>query len=55
VGRSSQNRIVNFTGPSMEERLLGEYRQVRITRAGPNSLVGEMVAADGGGTPCRMI
>jgi tRNA-2-methylthio-N6-dimethylallyladenosine synthase len=43
VGRTSQNRVVNFTGPSTEEDLLGEYRQVRITRAGANSLVGEMV------------
>ena len=44
IGRTSQNRVVNFTGPGMEEKLLGEYRRVRITRAGPNSLVGEMVA-----------
>jgi tRNA-2-methylthio-N6-dimethylallyladenosine synthase len=42
VGRTSQNRIVNFTGPGMEEDLLGQYRRVRITRAGPNSLIGEM-------------
>ena len=52
IGRTSQNRVVNFTGPGPEdapegaanEKLLGEYRRVRITRAGPNSLVGEMVA-----------
>ena len=39
AGRTSSNRVVNFTSPL--ENLLGEYVQVRITRAGPNSLVGE--------------
>jgi tRNA-2-methylthio-N6-dimethylallyladenosine synthase len=39
AGRTSSNRIVNFTSP--RENLLGEYIQVRIARAGPNSLVGE--------------
>jgi tRNA-2-methylthio-N6-dimethylallyladenosine synthase len=41
AGRSSSNRVVNFT--SLRERLLGEYVQVKILRAGPNSLVGEHV------------
>jgi tRNA-2-methylthio-N6-dimethylallyladenosine synthase len=46
IGRTSQNRVVNFTAPAHQERrLLGEYRRVRITRAGPNSLVGEIAAA----------
>ena len=40
-GRSTSNRVVNFVSPC--ENLLGEYVQVRITRAGPNSLVGEQV------------
>jgi tRNA-2-methylthio-N6-dimethylallyladenosine synthase len=40
-GRSTSNRVVNFISP--RENLLGEYVQVRITRAGPNSLVGEQV------------
>ncbi|MBZ5503628.1 MAG: tRNA (N6-isopentenyl adenosine(37)-C2)-methylthiotransferase MiaB [Acidobacteriia bacterium] len=38
-GRSTSNRIVNFTSPL--ENLLGEYVQVSIMRAGPNSLIGE--------------
>jgi tRNA-2-methylthio-N6-dimethylallyladenosine synthase len=38
-GRSTSNRIVNFTSP--RENLLGEYVQVSIMRAGPNSLIGE--------------
>jgi tRNA-2-methylthio-N6-dimethylallyladenosine synthase len=40
-GRSTSNRVVNFVSPC--ENLLGEYVQVRITRAGPNSLVGEQM------------
>jgi tRNA-2-methylthio-N6-dimethylallyladenosine synthase len=39
AGRTTSNRVVNFVSP--RENLLGEYLQVRITRAGPNSLVGE--------------
>ncbi|MDE3195978.1 MAG: tRNA (N6-isopentenyl adenosine(37)-C2)-methylthiotransferase MiaB [Acidobacteriota bacterium] len=40
IGRTSQNRTLNFTGRDSEE-LLGSYIPVRVTRAGPNSLVGE--------------
>ncbi|HEV1995410.1 MAG TPA: tRNA (N6-isopentenyl adenosine(37)-C2)-methylthiotransferase MiaB [Candidatus Acidoferrum sp.] len=40
-GRTSSNRVVNFTSP--RTALMGEYLPVRITRAGPNSLVGEQV------------
>src|SRR5579863_3347679 len=40
-GRTTSNRILNFTSSS--ESILGEYVQVRVTRAGPNSLVGEHV------------
>src|SRR5713226_4873111 len=39
AGRTSSNRVVNFTSP--QANLLGNYVQVRITRSGPNSLVGE--------------
>ncbi|HUJ33363.1 MAG TPA: tRNA (N6-isopentenyl adenosine(37)-C2)-methylthiotransferase MiaB [Candidatus Acidoferrum sp.] len=42
-GRTTGNRIVNFT--SSGENILGEYVQVRVTRVGPNSLVGEHVEA----------
>ena len=41
AGRTTSNRVVNFTSP--DENLLGQYLQTRITRAGPNSLVGEQV------------
>jgi tRNA-2-methylthio-N6-dimethylallyladenosine synthase len=40
-GRSSSNRILNFTSPQSE--LLGQYVHVRVTRAAPFSLVGEQV------------
>ncbi|MCL4402557.1 MAG: tRNA (N6-isopentenyl adenosine(37)-C2)-methylthiotransferase MiaB [Acidobacteria bacterium] len=42
IGRTAQNRTLNFThsGP-VDEALLGKYLTVRVTRAGPNSLVGE--------------
>lgn len=40
VGRTTTNKVVNFTSPG--ERL-GQYTRVRVTRAGPNSLVGEKV------------
>jgi tRNA-2-methylthio-N6-dimethylallyladenosine synthase len=39
AGRTASNRVVNF--PTQRENLLGEYIGVRVTRAGPNSLVGE--------------
>jgi tRNA-2-methylthio-N6-dimethylallyladenosine synthase len=40
-GHTSSHRVLNFT--SMQEELLGHYVQVRVTGAGPNSLVGEQV------------
>jgi tRNA-2-methylthio-N6-dimethylallyladenosine synthase len=39
AGRTTSNRVVNFS--SARQNLLGKYVQVRITRSGPNSLVGE--------------
>jgi len=41
IGRTTQNRTLNFTHSSSDPALLGTYMPVRITRAGPNSLVGE--------------
>jgi len=41
MGHASSNRVLNFSSPA--ENLLGQYVQVRVTRAGPNSLVGEHV------------
>ena len=42
IGHTSRNQTLNFTH-SQNEGLLGSYRDVRVTRAGPNSLVGEAV------------
>jgi tRNA-2-methylthio-N6-dimethylallyladenosine synthase len=42
IGRTSNNRTLNFTHPDIgETSLVGTYLPVRVTRAGPNSLVGE--------------
>ncbi len=48
IGRTTQNRTLNFihpvhAGPQDGETLAGGYWNVRITRAGPNSLAGEAV------------
>jgi tRNA-2-methylthio-N6-dimethylallyladenosine synthase len=40
-GHTTCHRVLNFT--SQEQELLGTYVQVRVTGAGPNSLVGEQV------------
>jgi tRNA-2-methylthio-N6-dimethylallyladenosine synthase len=39
AGRTASNRVVNFV--SARENLLGEYVDVRVARAAPNSLVGD--------------
>jgi tRNA-2-methylthio-N6-dimethylallyladenosine synthase len=41
-GHTTQNHTLNFTHPA-SEGLLGTYLDVRVTRAGPNALVGEAV------------
>ncbi len=41
VGRTSSNRVINFSG---KPDLVGQYLKVRVTAVGPNSLVG--VGAD---------
>ena len=47
IGRTSQNKLLNFLRPRTEadeaSGLLGRYVDVRVTRAGPNSLAGECV------------
>ena len=43
VGRSSQNKTVNFTVRSQIMPALGSYQTVRITQTFPNSLLGEAV------------
>jgi tRNA-2-methylthio-N6-dimethylallyladenosine synthase len=44
VGRSSQNKTVNFTVGQPILPAMGNYLSVRITQTFPNSLVGEAVA-----------
>jgi tRNA-2-methylthio-N6-dimethylallyladenosine synthase len=51
IGRTSQNKTLNFcdsmfSAPSEGHTLVGEYTNVLVTRAGPNSLAGERVPAD---------
>jgi tRNA-2-methylthio-N6-dimethylallyladenosine synthase len=41
IGRTSQNKTLNFLRPGGDADLTGQYIEVRVTRAGPNSLVGE--------------
>jgi tRNA-2-methylthio-N6-dimethylallyladenosine synthase len=43
IGRTSQNKTLNFTSPAGRELEMGSYTTVRVTAAFPNSLVGEMV------------
>lgn len=43
IGKTTQHRTLNFTHTA-DENLAGQYRKVRVTRSGPNSLAGETVA-----------
>jgi tRNA-2-methylthio-N6-dimethylallyladenosine synthase len=43
IGRTSQHKTLNFLRPSSADDILGRYVDVRVTRAGANSLVGECV------------
>lgn len=48
IGRTSQHKTLNFTdlalpAPQENETLVGQYMDVLVTRAGPNSLAGERV------------
>ena len=43
AGRTSQNRIVNFTAPSSTGPKVGNYAQVVLTASFPNSFAGELV------------
>jgi tRNA-2-methylthio-N6-dimethylallyladenosine synthase len=47
AGRTENNRVVNFKG---HPRMIGEFVNVRITEALPNSLRGEVVIADDSGS-----
>ncbi len=43
MGRTSQHMMVNFLRPASDDDVTGKYLEVRVTRSGPNSLVGEAV------------
>jgi tRNA-2-methylthio-N6-dimethylallyladenosine synthase len=43
IGRTSQNKTLNFTAPETAAPNVGSYVPVRATASFPNSLVGEMV------------
>ncbi len=43
VGRTSQNKTLNFTVPQGVQPEVGSYHQVLVTQAYPNSLVGELI------------
>ncbi len=43
IGRTSQNKLLNFISAGSAD-LLGSYVDVRVTRAGPNSLAGEQAS-----------
>jgi len=43
IGRTSQNKTLNFTAPETSAPNVGSYVPVRATASFPNSLVGEMV------------
>ena len=43
MGRTSQNKTLNFTAPTDASPIVGSYVQVRATTSFPNSLLGELV------------
>jgi tRNA-2-methylthio-N6-dimethylallyladenosine synthase len=43
IGRTSQNKTLNFTAPPAVSPQTGEYVSVKVTGSFPNSLLGEMV------------
>jgi len=44
IGRTSQNKTLNFLHPTAPPDLVGRYIPVRVTRSGPNSLAGEAIS-----------
>ena len=43
IGRTSQNKTLNFLRAGFDGDLTGAYVEVLVTRSGPNSLAGEFV------------
>jgi len=46
IGRTSQNKTLNFTAPAGKSPQSGSYVPVLVTASFPNSLVGEMMSQD---------
>jgi tRNA-2-methylthio-N6-dimethylallyladenosine synthase len=46
MGRTECNRIVNFDGGPLRDRLVGQLIDVRITQALPHSLRAEVLTKD---------
>ncbi|PYX91675.1 MAG: tRNA (N6-isopentenyl adenosine(37)-C2)-methylthiotransferase MiaB [Acidobacteria bacterium] len=44
IGRTSQNKTLNFTAAAEKSPQIGSYHPIRVTASFPNSLVGEIVA-----------
>jgi tRNA-2-methylthio-N6-dimethylallyladenosine synthase len=44
IGRTSQNKTLNFTAPEKRKLEPGTYVQVKVTGSFPNSLLGEVVS-----------
>ncbi len=44
IGRTSQHRMLNFSAAEDASLEIGSYRNVLVTRSGPNSLTGELVS-----------
>ncbi len=44
IGRTSQNKTLNFTAAAEKSPEVGSYHPIRVTASFPNSLVGELVA-----------
>jgi tRNA-2-methylthio-N6-dimethylallyladenosine synthase len=45
IGRTSQNKTLNFSVPASVVPRIGSYAPVRVTASFPNSLIGQMLAA----------
>jgi tRNA-2-methylthio-N6-dimethylallyladenosine synthase len=43
IGRTSHNKVLNFTAPGERNPAVGSYQKVRVTVTHPNSLAGEWV------------
>jgi tRNA-2-methylthio-N6-dimethylallyladenosine synthase len=44
IGRTSQNKTLNFTFPEGVRPAVGSYVNVLVTKSYPNSLVGELAS-----------